>query len=400
MIHFFNPGHETAVLNASKYFQPAANQVKMQQELAFLPLWYARKGDFVWIETQTSKTFLNEIKILNPAAQLISIDDLSCGKKYLLHQEIDLWGISPHAIYRWEKLNRFYQMDWKIPEWKEEYQKLGSRRTNLSILSCLIDKYSEIEKEIIPLYFSQIDEIENYICRAQERKLVKSPYSSSGRGLVWLPPGKLNRSEKQIISGMLRKQSHVSIEKVLDKQLDFSMQFEIDREGEPHFAGYSVFQTNSKGAYEKSLLANRSVLEKQLAVYLNCSLLDRIKNEFIAILKEIYTPYYKGNIGVDMMVYLSGNQYRLHPCVEINMRKSMGYLAVQFQKNYLYNSSQGTFSVDYSSQPGEIWKKHSEWKKRYPLLVDNHLIKSGYFSLCPVTPTSRYHAYCIISSAN
>jgi hypothetical protein len=398
MIHYFNPGHETAVLNASKHYQPAANQVRMQQELAFLPAWYANPEDFVWVENKLSAEFMDDIKVLNPVAQAITISDLPGRQKELSNQKIDLWGISPQSVYQFEKLNRFHAVHWQVPEWKEEYRLLGSRPESRKILSCLMDICPEIEKEILPRYFSTIEEIENYIIQNKEKQLVKSPYSSSGRGLVWLPPGKLNQSEKQIISGMLKKQSQVSIEKALDKQLDFSMHFQNDDDGKTYFTGYSVFQTNEKGAYEKSLLASQETLEKQPASYLDKEYLHRIKEEFISILQKTYSPHYKGNIGVDMMAYKSGNQYKLHPCVEINLRKSMGYLAIRFQENYLHPLSQGEFFINYYSNAGEVFKQHRQLKKQYPLIIENRLIKSGYLSLCPVGETSQYHA-CILCKA-
>ena len=62
MIHLFNPGHETAVLNASKHYQPATPIVKMQTDLAFLPAWYASDGDFVFMETVLTDDFILSCK--------------------------------------------------------------------------------------------------------------------------------------------------------------------------------------------------------------------------------------------------------------------------------------------------------------------------------------------------
>ncbi|MCL1936908.1 MAG: hypothetical protein FWF52_00745 [Candidatus Azobacteroides sp.] len=395
MIHYFNPGHETAVLYASKHYQPPANQVKMQQELAFLPAWYARSGDFVWMEDD-GKEKLNEIEsVFSSGTQAVSPKDLVDKRADLFAQRVDLWGISPQSIELFEKLNKAYDLHWQIPEWKPEYAALGNRFFAHGILSFLISTYPEIEEEILPQLFSNIDEIEHYLVLCQKQQLVKSPYSSSGRGLVWLPPGKLSRSEKQIISGMLKKQSCVSIENALDKQFDFSMHFENDDERTVRFIGYSIFQTHTKGAYEKSFLSAQDELEKRIATFIEVKLLNSIQKAFVEIIGEKYAPFYKGNIGVDMMIYQSGNRYRLHPCIEINMRKSMGYLAIRLQENYLHLSFRGELRVNYYSLVGEALKKHNELKMQYPLTMEEKRIRSGYLSLCPVTETTHYHAYLI-----
>jgi hypothetical protein len=392
-LHYFNPGHEMAVLNTSKYYQPAAKQVKMQRELAFLPAWYANPEDFVLVENPLTEEFQGELGRLRNVGQSIITNDLN----ELFNQKVDLWGISPQSIHFFEKLNEQYHLQLQIPRWKGEFRFLGSRFASQIVLSQLREKIPEIEKEILPRFFSNLNEIEQLVAESKEQLLVKSPYSSSGRGLVWLPPGKLAQSEKQIISGMLKKQSQVSIEKALDKQLDFSMHFENTLEGQTRFIGYSVFQTNRKGAYEKSLLAPPEIVETQVTAFIDKELLLQVKNECLDNLQKMYGPYYTGNIGVDMLVYTSGNQYKLHPCVEINMRKSMGYLAIQLQKNQLHPNSQGEFFIDYHPNPAEIYRKHQEWKKQYPLEIENGLIQSGYLSLCPVLETNNYHAYLKIS---
>jgi hypothetical protein len=395
MIHYFNPGHETAVLHASKHYQPAARQMQMQKDLAYLPAWYAGPEDFVGIEQALTRDFQQDIQTFSRMAKPVLLSELPENKADLYHQNIDLWGISPDSIYRFEKLSELYQLRWQIPEWKEAYRLLGSRFTAHTVLSHLLRTIPDIEQEILPQFCSTTDEIEEYVVRKNEKCLVKSPYSSSGRGLVWLPPEKLAQSERQIISGMLKKQSRVSIEKSLDKQMDFSMHFAIDQDKVTRFAGYSIFQTNHKGVYQKSRLSSQDVLEQAIHALIDPVLVSRVKNELIDNLQKHYAPHYTGTIGVDMLIYRSGNAYRLHPCVEINMRKSMGYLAICLQNNYLHPLSKGSFQIDYHSTPGALVEVHKELKQKYPVVIENNRMVSGYMSLCPVTETGCYHAYLI-----
>ena len=49
-IHFFNPGHETAILQGSENYTPPANVQRMIKELSYLPVWYADPADFVFLQ--------------------------------------------------------------------------------------------------------------------------------------------------------------------------------------------------------------------------------------------------------------------------------------------------------------------------------------------------------------
>jgi hypothetical protein len=214
--------------------------------------------------------------------------------------------------------------------------------------------------------------------------------------LLWLPSGKLAQSERRIIGGMLRKQTQVSIEKALEKRLDFSMHFEILNPNEIRFLGYSVFQTNAKGAYEKSRLASQIILLQEVTKYISTEILQEIKALLLVQLKSRYAPCYQGTIGVDMMIYISDNQYFLHPCVEINMRKSMGYLALQFSENILAPESEGAFFVDFDAQPGSIFQKHQTLQKQHPWVIRKQRLLSGYIPLCPVNSDTRYWSYVLV----
>lgn len=49
-IHYFNPGHETAVLSGKFNYTPTRQVQTMFRDLACLPLWYADSKDLVWVE--------------------------------------------------------------------------------------------------------------------------------------------------------------------------------------------------------------------------------------------------------------------------------------------------------------------------------------------------------------
>jgi len=398
MIHYFNPGHEIAVLNASKHYHPPANIAKMQTDLAFLPAWYASAGDFVYMEAPLPDDFTLSCNSLDFQIKQATLADFSGNREMFQHLAVDLWGISPQSVYFFGKINEQWNLSLAIPAWKEAFRFLGSRFASQKILAKLLDCIPGIEPEIFPQFVSNIETIERLTVQSQEKLLVKSPYSSSGRGLIWLPPAKLAQSEKQLLTGMLKKQKQVSIEKALDKQLDFSMQFEIIDKEKTQFLGFSIFQTNDKGAYEKSLLDTQERLKEHITRFIDKELLFQTQRILTGIIHEMIAPYYSGIIGVDMLIYKSGGSFHLHPCIEINMRKNMGYLALRLSEKRLHSGSHGEFIIKYNRDPQATNLKHNQLQKQYPLAVDSGRIRSGYLSLCPVTDSTNYHAYMIIEN--
>jgi len=393
-LHYFNPGSEVAVLNASPYFTPAANQMKMQRDLSFLPAWYADyPDDFVWIEDRLTEEFISSIKSLSRLAKAVCFEDLVNKKQQLSGFEVSPWGISPQSIKFFETLNNKYDLGIIIPSWKNEYIRLCSREIAKKCLEFIVQSHSEIEKNIIPEFYTSIEAIENITQTSSNFVLAKAPYSSSGRGLLWLPPAKLHQSEKQIIGGILKKQAFISIEKVLDKQIDFAMLFHSDGLGKVEFTGLSLFETNKKGAYDKNIVASPNEIQNRLKPYIDIILLEKIKNTLLQFLSRSFASIYKGCIGIDMMIYAETNDFKLHPCVEINMRSTMGLLALQLHQHFFCEDSTGYFKIDFSNKPGELLQKHRKMLKLYPAEFSNGRIKSGYLSLCPVKEDSKYWAY-------
>ena len=398
-IHYFNPGHEIALLNASKHYHLPAPIAKMQTDLAFLPAWYAGEGDFVFMETPPPDDFIISCEPLNLRVKPVTPVDFEESSGLRLKpamSTVDLWGISPQSVYFFEKLNAQRKLSLAIPSWKEELRRLGSRFASQKLLAGLIGRIPEIEPDLLPQFVSTLEAIEQQTLNSRERLLVKSPYSSSGRGLIWLPPAEWTQSEKQALQGMLKKQKQVSIEKALDKQLDFSMQFEITTEGKAQFLGYSIFQTNVKGAYEKSLTDNQARLEKQITSLVNKDVLFQTQGTLAEMIQAMYAPFYTGIIGVDMLVYKTGDSFRLHPCVEVNMRKNMGYLAIRLAEKYLHPEAHGEFTVEFNRDSSTTLQKHRQLQKQYPLIIENGRLRSGYFSLCPVTEATNYQAYVVM----
>lgn len=394
MIHFFNPGHETAVLNQSPYYTAPANVVTMQRDLAFLPAWYAKEGDIVLVEDKGGDEFYTSLyHHLGFGVKAVTCDALSDYK----NEEVALWGISPQIKYFFSRLNEEQELELRTPEWRDGYIYLNSRQAAADCLKILIDRNPHISLGLMPYFFTSLSKVETYVEQSPYLLLAKAPYSSSGRGLLWLPFRGLTRTEQQILHGILKKQGSVSVERVLNKQIDFAMEFMADGEGNIGFVGYSLFETNKKGAYTGNYIGLQKNIENRLSEKIDLSILENVKHDLEDILKEKYSSLYKGCIGVDMMIYLNdGGEYALHPCVEINMRSNMGLLALKIREKYVSEKSEGKFFLDFDAPEGVAYEKHLKMQKEYPPQFEDNKLMSGYLSLCPVSEKTHYRAYILI----
>ncbi|NDW19263.1 hypothetical protein D0T53_10095 [Dysgonomonas sp. 216] len=398
MIHYFNPGHETAVLNQSKYYMAPANVVSMQKELAYLCAWYAKPEDYVLIENELSEEFThiicrNNIDLPRP----VTIQKISENKELYTNQKISLWGISPQAIHFFSTQKDEYQLNWDIPEWDNTLVRLSNRQTAKECLAYIIANNTNISPDILPRFYLSLEEIESEVNNSKVQLLAKAPYSSSGRGLLWLPIGGLTRTERQILHGHIKKQGSVSVENALDKKIDFAMEFRSDL-GNIYFEGYSLFETNNKGAYLGNILLPQEKIRQKITQYIDASLLEDVKELLSHFIQKHISPVYDGYIGVDMMVYQQNNEYKLQPCLEINVRNNMGIVALHLCRNFISEQSSGKFMIDFNPKDGALFHDHKLKNNEHPLSVNNGRIEKGYLSLCPVSVTSRYRAYIWIDN--
>ena len=67
-----------------------------------------------------------------------------------------------------------------------------------------------------------------------------------------------------------------------------------------------------------------------LSRYVPAILLEKIIERVITNAPRLFEGHYSGPFGVDMMIVAreDGNGFLLHPCVEINMRRTMGHVAL------------------------------------------------------------------------
>ena len=396
-IHLFNPGYEVAVLSGQERYTPPANVQLMRRDLATLPVWYAEPGDLVWcnddVHSQLDQEWLTAIQ---PFGQAMPTNALLQRMGEGTVWQAQPWGLSPDSLYRMAQLAQQARGEVIGTTWKYDYRRLTGRQTAAVCLRRLRVLLPTVEWPQVPTFCASLAEVNASMVPGKGPYVLKMPFSSSGRGLLWCVD-RLGEKEQAWVQGALRRQGEISVERGLDKVLDFAMEFKVEETGEVCYEGLSLFETAERGAYTGNRLASETQLRQTLLNYVEEPLFEQVKQMLTQLLKELYAPYYQGYIGVDMLIYRTETgAYAWHPCVEINMRCTMGLVALKLTQRLLADQASGLFQITYQKEVGEAYRLHQAAQAAHPLCVEAGRIVKGYLSLCPVTPDTHYRAYLLI----
>lgn len=398
-IHYFNPGHETAVLYGLENYTPTANVQKMMRELTLLPAWYAEPEDYVLAEEIITPCFLSlQPKEFRPFPAITTRKELASKVAVFPEMNAAPWGISPHSLRIFKNIqSNSDHPKLNIPIWKEDFFRLTGRKTAAECLEKMQKLLPDLSIPVSPKFCTKLRDVEKYLMLCNAPFVLKTPYSSSGRGLHWLDKRKLVEKDRVWINGAINKQGMVSIECGLSKVQDFAIEFYSDGQGHIRYEGLSLFATEDKGTYSGNALESQESMKCQLSRYVGDEYFQRIQDAVIQVLQEVYGSVYTGYLGVDMLIYNDkSGACAIHPFIEINMRYTMGMVALRLFHKYIDPSVVGDFRVSYDGKSGEAYNNHRFMKETYPLKVERGKIVEGYLSLCPVTKDTHYRAYILI----
>lgn len=190
------------------------------------------------------------------------------------------------------------------------------------------------------------------------------------------------------------------MEPLYNKVKDFAMEFHSSGDGSPlSFVGYSSFVTDANGSYEGNLLMTDEEIEADLSGYIPRATLHSVRLTLRRLIGERVTPHYTGYVGVDMMICLDGQgAYRLHPCVEVNLRMNMGVVAHIFHRRYVASGCRGRFMVEYFPTPEALKEAHRRRMEEFPLsLSADGRICQGYHPLTPVGRETQYLVWVLVN---
>lgn len=391
----FNPGHENAILQDSIYYTPPGNVQRMSFELAALPLWYSAPEDYILVPEE-SLAATRALTASLPYSTGIPVSQSTIP----INQPLTAspWGLTRTCIHHLTLIKEQTGALLDIPEWNPERKKLTGRRTARECLQFLRANYPNIHTPNLPLFTDSLEDLRTFVTKQTPPLIIKAPYSSSGRGLLWVKDKSWGIKDEEWICGYLRKQGELSIESGLNKIQDFAFEYFISEKGSVSYKGISVFYSAAGGAYSGNLLGKQTDLENFLHQDFDSIYIEQLKKALGEALEVLIAKQYSGYVGIDMITYRDKeDKLRIHPCIEINLRYTMGLLALEISNNLVSPTSEGKLIITYEKKPQQALELHSLDMHQYPLQWENNKISEGYLSLCPVQKDTRYRAYIQIS---
>lgn len=137
-----------------------------------------------------------------------------------------------------------------------------------------------------------------------------------------------------------------------DKIQDFAMLFFVGTD-EVRFVGYSLFDNDATTYRQGYLLSNEKIVAR---LGINKALLDEISSHYVGILSKLFAPlmhkpWQVGFVGIDMLTYGTAEDIKISPCVEMNLRCTMGVVCRLW---YDEHQEEGIFSVSPMSEDGHF----------------------------------------------
>ena len=391
-LYLFNPEHDLALASGEENYMAPASARRMAEELALLPMWYAEEGSCVLAPSAYNLDFLHRMNgLLGVGVGLLTEPELATTSI----KEIHPWGWDKSLCRR---LLAAGVEESCLPSAAELalYRIHSHRLQAVEVLSLLRGENLLCGESY---YLQTPDEWQRFV-ESQDSCLLKAPLSGSGKGLNWCK-GVLTPSISGWCARVAATQGGVIGEPIYNRIADFAMEFWSDGKGGVTFVGYSLFRTGRSGMYEGNRLFTNEAICRYLCQYVPLEVLTALQRRLSLLLSERIGAFYKGYLGVDMMVCrfssADGEPYRIHPCVEINLRMNMGVLSRVFCDRYVHPGSSGSFGIDYNPSEGAVLQKHRQWSETYPLVVREGKIISGYLPLVPVHKKNSYWAWALLA---
>ncbi len=322
-LHIFNPEHDVVLAyNRPNITLPHAVQ-ELKINMGFLPALWADDADCVLVDDVAfAIKAMRQVKREHADVLFLTKNDL----KNLLFSKIEPWGWDREVCTTLVEAGINVDI---IPTQEDlsNIRMLSSRRTAMGLLHYLCDgSVQQVCGE--SFYVDKMKELEHLLAK-YGHIVVKALWSSSGRGLRYLSVEQgISDSIKGWIKSTLYNQGGIMVEPYYNKVKDFAMEFYTCGDGNIEYQGISVFDTNN-GIYAGNVITSEEKKLSMIYKYIPDEILVFVKQRIIEYLSVRFKDRYNGPFGIDMMVVADtdNGRFLLHPCVELNLRRTMGHVA-------------------------------------------------------------------------
>ena len=326
VLHVFNPEHDLALASGlSNFTAPHAGR-RLRADLGYLPALWAGEDDCVLVEhvEQARRAFSRlRARVGGSPRRFVDKSQLSrlpidrvspWGWDLALRAALIRYGVSPEACAGEAEIAAV-----------RDYSHRRHAAEVLRRLLCHMPQDSFLET---PVEAVSVEAVEECMSRSS-RLVVKAPWSSSGRGVRFID-GALSGYHRGWLRNTIAQQGSVMVEPFYSKVKDFGMEFEALPDGQIRYLGLSLFDTHN-GAYTGNIIASEEDKLDIISRYIPISSIDFVRAKVTDALRAVISGHYAGPFGVDMMILSNpdGQGFSVHPSVEINLRRTMGHVAIE-----------------------------------------------------------------------
>lgn len=387
----FNPTCEMAVANGHGSYRPPAHLRQFEIDLAAIPLWLGGKEDYVLVDEPVSEGFINQLINWGVSAPqfITSSQDLGNSISMQWHP----WGWSP-ALHQQLKTFGAEVSSHSMLPWQSGHKMLLSRYTGLELATIVFDLIPPEASISIPKLPQVVTSAESVSCLEvgmMSPVLLKTPWSASGRGLFKIRDRHENAAVNTWVLGKLKQQGALMAEPWLEKLQDLSFHFWVS-EADIQFLGTTYFKTDKDGRFE-GCYTSPPIID-----FMGSDDLLSLVGQAVGLLQKALSQMqlnkrYNGPVGVDGLFFRTPEgQVKLHPCIEVNLRYTMGLVNL-FVAKHVHPESYGYWTIQRFTS--KEW--HHRVENNPPCLRDGYWHK-GVFMLTPPPQKVGFMAFLNLTS--
>ena len=325
-IHWWNLSHDVQLAVGHGVYNANAAVKSLEKDLQPLALWCAEDGDAIVIDAERLALCRDwQMECWKPTVQWRTAEKFP-------HAEISPWGWNRDLVRR----VMFYSgnkaaMRAILPSASrlDAVRSLSSRQFSVKVLSAIRSHMKGCSLVGDSCFCQDMNELTSVRNQWGNMIVMKAPWSSSGRGLRMVR-GEWTDELSRWAEMLMERQGGVEVEPYYAKMSDWALEFVVDSSGKVTCTGLSRFHTSVRGEYRGSRVAGQHMLRSEWGQFLSEKLLDEVTETLCNVLSDELSGHYVGPVGVDMII--CDDKLRktcmLHPCIEVNLRKTMGQLAV------------------------------------------------------------------------
>lgn len=333
-LHIFNPSHDEALAANYPFYYPSVMARTLAARWAEMPALWAQRGDVVWVNGGGNFSLTEGEAAWCGGVFFASGQELP-PRLWAKVTSVEPWGwdlLLRHRLRKAGAPSRLLPND----SYLENVRRLSSRHTTAQLLPRIRQR---LENAGVPTVGkSVIIETEAAFDQLISRwgaTMCKSLWSCSGRGVFRITGG-TTASDRGRIRRLLREQGGVEVEPAYEPVAQFALEFSARPAGDVAFEGLSFFTTGTSGAYVANVVAEQGAIRDKLTTIFPC---ERWIENAVAIcqdeLRDFLHASYCGPLGVDMMLCRTAAGVALLPCVEVNLRRTMGHAALALRRRGL-----------------------------------------------------------------